>query len=39
MIICEAHGEQTEFVIGDKNYCPKCVQEVFAPRIKDYPLE
>lgn len=30
---CNKHGEQTEFTVGDKNYCPKCLQDIFDPRV------
>jgi hypothetical protein len=38
MITCSKHGEQTEFVVGNKNYCPVCIQEIFDKRISNYEV-
>jgi len=38
MITCNIHGEQTEFVVGNKNYCPVCIQEIFDKRISNYEV-
>ena len=38
MITCNIHGEQTEFVVGNKNYCPVCIQEIFDKRINNYEV-
>ena len=38
MITCTNHGEQTEYIIGDKNYCPVCVQYVLDKRINNYEV-
>jgi|MDSZ01.2.fsa_nt_gb hypothetical protein len=38
MITCSKHGNQTEFVVGNKNYCPVCVQEIFDKRISNYEV-
>jgi len=36
MINCDNHGEQTEHTIGDKHYCPECIQSIFDTRINNY---
>ena len=33
IITCKKHGEQEGHLIGDKEYCPKCVQVVFDDRV------
>jgi len=39
-IVCSKHGEQNAHSIGDKHYCPKCIQrEVLDNRIDNYELE
>ena len=39
MILCNKHGEQLEFTLGEKYYCPICVQSIFDVRIDNYILE
>jgi hypothetical protein len=38
MITCNTHGDQTEFTVGGRHYCPLCVQSIFDKRISSYEL-